>query len=142
MEKIKEIIKKHIMEDVFQNGYPSMVMGQNSFDFILTYEINDMVLPIPNIEELDKLGFEVSCIHEFDSLIDIQGLLESKYNNQLKLQDEIYSSCTKWLQINKTEFVNVDDFEYYKIQPNGVCNRDDTEDEYVTFKTINLGDLL
>jgi hypothetical protein len=141
MKTIQEIIKKYVIEDIFQNGYPQSVNGQEAFDFILNYEVDDMFLAITEIEELVNLGFEVTDINMLDSIRDIKGLIETKYKEQVTLQKDIFLNCTQSLQINKDEFSDFIDFEDYKRKSHVSISREDTADEFVTFRTIRLGDL-
>jgi hypothetical protein len=142
MKTIQEIIKRYILEDIFQNGYPQSIKGQDTFDFILNYEVDDMFLAVSEIEELVNLGFEVTDINMLDSIRDIKNLMESKYHDLITLQKDILFNCTQSLQINRFDEMSDEDFNYLRNREDSVISRDGTVDEFITFKTINLGDLL
>jgi hypothetical protein len=117
----KIILKTQVMEDIFQNGYPQQVNGQEAYDFI----------------------FEVTDANVFDSIRDIKGLMQDKYQDYKNLISNVLSQSTLTLQINKDEFVDVEDYEVIANSPHATKNRAGTADEFITFKTINLdlGDL-
>ena len=97
-----------------------------------------MFLAISEIEELKDLGFEVADVNMIDSIKDIKNLMEDKYQDYKNLIFSVLSQSTLTLQINKDEFVDIEDYKDFTNSPHANINRKDTEDEFITFKTINL----
>lgn len=96
-----DIIKEHICDEVFQNGYPHRVSDEHPFDFFMSADLDSS----QSIEDSilgTQYGFEVAEEYSMDNVRNIRGLMQSKLNDLIRLQDKInkVSDCNIIEKIN------------------------------------------
>jgi len=134
---IQEIIKNHILEEIF-NEFPNNE-GQHAFDFFLRSDVNcaEFVGESPLGTEW---GFTVCEQYSYDNIRALRGLMQSQLDDLLRLQDTINQKCTLRISIFKSD-MDDEDFQELKNKPTANINRSGTNDEYITFRTLRLGDV-
>ncbi len=136
MATINELLKTHICEEVFQNGYPEEVNGKHPFDFFMEADI-ECANGVDDSPLEEEYGFEVAEQYSFENIRSLHGLMQSILNDLERLQEKIVEKCTVVHQISKDEFVSDDDFHDFADTRGVTLHREGTADEYVTFKVLD-----
>ncbi len=136
MATVVKILKTHICEEVFQNGYPSEVGGKHPFDFFMEadFECANGVDDSPLGEEY---GFEVASEYGFENIRSLRGLMQAKLDELERLQENIFANCTVLHQVGKDEFASDSDFHDFADTRGITLHRSGTADEYVTFRVLD-----
>ena len=136
MATITNILKTHICEEIFQNGYPQKPNAQHPFDFFMevdvecTEGVDESVLGTEH-------GFEVASEYSFENIRSIRGLMQEKLDDLERLQESIFTKCTVFHQIAKDEFASDSDFHNFADAKGVTLHRSGTADEYVTFRVLD-----
>jgi hypothetical protein len=135
MKTIQEIIKKEVMEEVFQDF---LADAGESFDNILALEING---GIESYKFAEEYGFYLCEKYAYDyvNFQQITSLLNEKYNELEKFSNKILNITMSPIEFTMDDFANDSIFKEVSQLKNAIIERDG---KYITFKTINLGDLL
>jgi len=134
MKTIQEIVKNHVMNEIFVD-FPTD-LNTNAFDFFLeayvenTDEVEDSPLGT-------EWGYEVLEEYKIENIRNLRGLIQSKYNDLERLKSTLFQEASHTIQINKDEVVS--DSAFYDIAqyPNAILHREGTADEFVTFITVS-----
>ena len=91
----------------------------------------------------EEWGFEVCEEYEWENVRSLRGLMQSELNDLMELQNTIKDNISLnviRIILEKSE-MNEDDYESFKEKKTATIHREDTNDEYIQFTTINLGDI-
>ena len=134
MITIKELIKKEVMEEIFQDF---LADAGESFDNILALEINGETESYKFSEEY---GFYLCERYAYDyvNFQQITSLLNEKYNELEKFSNKMLNITMSPIEFTIDDFANDSIFKEVSQLKNAILERDG---KYITFKTIRLGDL-
>ena len=130
------ILKTHICEEIFQNGYPEDVNGKHPFDFFMEADV-ECAEGVDESAFGNKYGFEVASEYGFENIRSLRGLMQAKLDELERLQENIFANCTVLHQIAKDEFANDSDFHDFADSRGATLYRSGTADEYVTFRVLD-----
>jgi len=126
---IENTIKEYIVSRIF-NEFPtiSLLNDDNAFDVYVNS---------------DDLAHEYILCEEYEDNItdDVRSIMEEELNDLMELQTIIINKSTSIIQINKDEIISDSVFEELSQVQNANIHRAGTNDEFITFNTINLGDM-
>ena len=83
-----DIIKEYICDEVFQNGYPHRVNDEHPFDFFMSADLDSSQSVEDSILGM-QYGFEVAEEYIMDNIRSIRGLMQSKLDDLIRLQEKI-----------------------------------------------------
>lgn len=138
MKKIENIIKNHIVGEIFSE-FPTDLDNTEAFDFFLQADIDDTDF-VGDSPLSAEWGFETCEQYDYEDIKALRGLMQSQLEDLFKLQDTIHQECTLRISIFKSD-MDGGEFSELKNKPTANINRNGTNDEYVTFKTLRLGDM-
>ena len=136
MAIISELLKTHICEEIFQNGYPEDVNGQHPFDFFMETDV-ECTNGVDDSPLGEEYGFEVASEYGFENIRSIRGLMQSMLDSLERLQELIFDKCSVFHQIGKDEFASNSDFHDFTDARGVTLHRSGTADEYVTFRVLD-----
>ena len=134
MTTITNILKTHICEDIFQNGYPCRVDNKNPYDYFMEADVDSTEIP----EDTELLSsFEPAEEYIIENVRTLRGLMQAKLDDLERLQESIFANCTVVHQIGKDEFASDSDFHDFADVRGVTLHRSGTADEYVTFRVLD-----
>lgn len=136
MATITNILKTHICEEIFQNGYPQDINGQHPFDFFMEVDV-ECANGVDDSPLEEEYGFEVASEYSFENIRSLRGLMQAKLDELERLQENIFVNCTVVHQIGKDEFASDSDFHDFADVRGVTLHRSGTADEYVTFRVLD-----
>ena len=140
MATINELLKTHICEEIFQNGYPEDVNGQHPFDFFMEADV-ECANGVDDSSLGEEFGFEVASEYGFENIRSIRGLMQSMLDDLERLQEkimlEVIESYSVEHHIGKDEFASDSDFHDFADVRGVTLHRSGTADEYVTFRVLD-----
>jgi len=131
MNSTANIIKTHICEEIFQNGYPTDVQNEHPFDFFMNADVD-------SLEEVDvsplgtEYNFEIASEYSFENIKSIRGLMQNMYEDLDKLKLSLCQHLTKSVMLPKDVFKDSVDFYKFAKESNADLHRQETADEYLT----------
>ena len=137
MTTIENTIKEYILSRIFSE-FPTT--DTDTFDFFMISDI-DATVTVGETPLRDEWGYEVCEEYEWENVRSLRGLMQSELNDLMRLQSTIMNKCTSIVQINKDEIISDSVFEELSQVQNANIHRAGTNDEFITFNTINLGDM-
>ena len=135
MKKIETIIKGHIVEEIFQT-FPTSE-NTHPFDLFIASDVN----PANSVGDSllgEKWGYATCEEYGFENIGSLRVLMQSMFDDLLKLQAAIFENIGVKLQVNKDEFSTSNSFyNYFAEHENASIHRECTNDEFMNFLTIS-----
>ena len=133
---IEDIIKTHICEDIFQNGYPTDLDNLHPYDFFMRADVDctDDVSMSPLGTEW---GYEVCQAYELDNIRAIRGLMQSMYSDLERLKSSLFQYVVKSTMVSLSDFIEPDTFYEFVQKTNATLHRQGTADEYAMVHAVD-----
>jgi len=138
MKTIENIIKNHIVGEIFSE-FPTDLDNTEAFDFFLNADVDNTSF-VGDSPLGTEWSYEVCEQYGYEEIKALRGLMQSQLDDLLKLQDTINQKCTLRISIFKRD-MDDEEFQELKNKPTANINRNGTNDEYITFRTLRLGDV-
>jgi len=138
MKTIEVIVKDFIVGEIFSE-FPTD-LNTHPYDFFMMSGV-DATDNVGETALREEWGYEVCEEYAWENIRNLRGLMQSKFNDQMRLQQKIYDNCMVRISVFKSELSD-EEYEDLKNKSTVNINREGTNDEFLTFKTIRLGGVL
>jgi len=133
---IEDIIKTHICEDIFQNGYPTELDNLHPYDFFMRADV-DCTIDVESSPLCTEWNFEVAGEYALDNIRAIRGLMQSMYSDLKRLKNSLFLQAFSTVKIYRDEMISDLDFYETADLPNVILKEQGTEDEHIVIIAVD-----
>ena len=134
---IEDIIKTHICEDIFQNGYPTDLDNLHPYDFFMRADV-DCTIDVESSPLCTEWNFEVSGEYALDNIRCIRGTMQSMYSDLERLKSSLFKHAVKMVNVSLDDFEDSNRFYDFIQDANANLYEQGTPSEHATILTVDV----